>query len=63
MKNLTRKTFLSFLLVKNKAEFQKSDDELITEVFNKAKAAKIVNKKSIYLDDSPNIKKQIANKS
>lgn len=56
-----QKLFLSFLLIKNKDYFSKINEELISSILNKAKQNKIFYKKTIYLNDNPSIKRQIAN--
>ena len=59
--NELQKLFLSNLFVKNKEQFCKENEELITELYNKAKVYGLIFNKSVYLNDNPKIKKQIAN--
>ena len=56
-----QKLFLSFVLFKHTPNFAEENKELIEDLLNKAKANGIVSKQSICLNDSPKIRKEIAN--
>ena len=56
-----KKLFLNFILFKDNKKFNEKNKELIEDIFNRAKTAGIVYNKSVYLNDSPKIRKKIAN--
>ncbi|MBP5616670.1 MAG: DEAD/DEAH box helicase family protein [Elusimicrobiaceae bacterium] len=56
-----QKLFLSFVLFKHPTGFAASYPELIEKLRGQAKAAGIISSKSIYINDGPKIKRQIAN--
>ncbi len=55
-----QKQFLSFILLKDNQKLEKHK-ELLDEIYNSAKVAGVIYNKSVYLNDSPKIKRQIAN--
>lgn len=56
-----QKLFLSFVLFKHPANFAAKEQEMIEHLRAQAKAAGIISNKSVYINDGPKIKKQIAN--
>ena len=56
-----QKLFLSFVLFKHPANFAANTPELIEQLNGQAKAAGIISNKSVYINDGPKIKRQIAN--
>ena len=56
-----QKLFLSFVLFKHTPGFAAENKEIIEDLLNKGKASGIVSKQSICLNDSPKIRKEIAN--
>ena len=56
-----QKLFLSFVLFKHTTSFAASHAEFIEQLHAQAKAAGIISNKSVYINDGPKIKRQIAN--
>lgn len=56
-----QKLFLLFVLFKHPTNFANAYPELIEKLRGQAKAAGIISNKSIYINDGPKIKRQIAN--
>ncbi len=56
-----QKLFLSFVLFKHTPSFAEANKELIEDLLNKAKASGLVSKQTICLNDSPKIRREIAN--
>lgn len=56
-----QKTFLLFILFKHPPEFAPSREGLLDELLAKAKAAGVVANKTVFINDSPRLKRQVAN--
>ena len=55
-----QKCFIAFILLKENKKLEKYKD-IMEDLYNSAKAAGIIYNKSVYLNDNPKIRKQIAN--
>ena len=56
-----QKLFLSFVLFKHPTNFATNNPNLLEQLHAHAKAAGIISNKSVYINDGPKIRKQIAN--
>lgn len=56
-----KKIFLNFILFKDNKKLNDKNKELIEDIYNRAKAAGVIYNKSVYLNDSPKVRRQIAN--